>query len=216
MSSHMTTTSYPKLPSHKIDKALLMSSHPLSNSAASISDGVDAMPESKMAPTPTQSSSPSSSVSSPLPPSLSSLSSTSTSTSKRRGSSTSTSTSKSRPSQSIATVQVKGNRLSVQLPQNRSCKVKRYNVALDLPSSKGNDKSVEASITRVDLVDDGTTSEYCVGHCTVCLVRRCDCVFLPCGHIKTCIKCGSNLYLRRMKCPICRKVIKLRPYRVYM
>ena len=158
-----------------------------------------------MAPTPTpQSSSPSSSVSSPLPPSLSSLSSTSTSTSK------------SRPSQSIATVQVKGNRLSVQLPQNRSCKVKRYNVALDLPSSKGNDKSVEASITRVDLVDDGTTSEYCVGHCTVCLVRRCDCVFLPCGHIKTCIKCGSNLYLRRMKCPICRKVIKLRPYRVYM
>ena len=206
MSSHMTTTSYhPKLPSHKIDKALLMSSHPLSNSAAYISDGVDAIPESKMAPRPTpQSSSPSSSVSSPLPPSLSSLSSTSTSTSK------------SRPSQSIATVQVKGNRLSVQLPQNRSCKVKRYNVALDLPSSKGNDKSVEASITRVDLVDDGTTSEYCVGHCTVCLVRRCDCVFLPCGHIKTCIKCGSNLYLRRMKCPICRKVIKLRPYRVYM
>ena len=188
-----------------------MSSYPLSNSAASIPDvleeevldgAVNAMPGSKikMMPTlPSQSSpSMSSSVSSSLPPSSSSLSSTP-------------------PSQSIATaVQVKGNKVSVQLHQNGSCKVKRYNVALDLPSSKGNDKSVEASITRVDLVDDGTTSEHCVGHCTVCLVRRCDCVFLPCGHIKTCMKCGSNLYLRRMKCPICRKVMKLRPYKVYM
>ena len=184
-----------------------MSSYPLSNSAASISDVLDeelldgtvnAMPESEKVPTPTPS--PSSSLTSP---------STSASANKNK--------SKSRPSQSIATVQVKGNRLSVQLmPQNRSCKVKRYNVALDLPSSKGSDKSVEASVTRVDLVDDGTTSEHCVGHCTVCLVRRCDCVFLPCGHIKTCMKCGSNLYLRRMKCPICRKVMKLRPYKVYM
>ena len=187
-----------------------MPSYPLSNSAASISnvleeevlvDGV--VSASSMPPPPLQSSpfgstpSPSSSVSSSLPPSSSSLSSTP-------------------PSQSIATVQVKGNRLSVQLHQNGSCKVKRYNVALDLPSSKGSDKSVDASITRVDLVDDGTTSEHCVGHCTVCLVRRCDCVFLPCGHIKTCMKCGSNLYLRRMKCPVCRKVMKLRPYKVYM
>ena len=185
-----------------------MSSYPLSNSAASIPDvleeevldgAVNAMPGSKMMPTPPSQSSPSrsSSVSSSLPPSSSLLSSTP-------------------PSQSIATVQVKGNRLSVQLHQNGSCKVMRYNIALDLPSSKGSDKSVDASITRVDLVDDGTTSEHCVGHCTVCLVRRCDCVFLPCGHIKTCMKCGSNLYLRRMKCPVCRKVLKLRPYRVYM
>ena len=198
-----------------------MSSYPLSNSATSISDildeevdgAVSAMPVPvgsemmPMLPPPSQSSlsvigstpSPSSSVSSSLPPSSSSLSSTP-------------------PSQSIATVQVKGNRLSVQLHQNGSCKVKRYNVALDLPSaSKGSDKSVDASITRVDLVNDGTTSEHCVvGHCTVCLVRRCDCVFLPCGHIKTCMKCGSNLYLRRMKCPVCRKVMKLRPYKVYM
>ena len=137
-----------------------MPSYPLSNSAASIPDvlqeevldgAVDAMSGSEMmsAPTPPLQSSPSigstpslsSSVSSSLPPSSSSLSSTS-------------------PSQSIATVQVKGNTLSVQLHQNGSCKVKRYNVALDLPSSKGSDKSVDASITRVDLVDDGTTSEH--------------------------------------------------------
>ena len=185
-----------------------MSSYPLSKSAASISDVLDeevldetvnAMPPSQSSPSIGSTPSPSSSVSSSLPPSSSLLSSTP-------------------PSQSIATVQVKGNRLSVQLHQNGSCKVKRYNVALDLPSaSKGSDKSVDASITRVDLVNDGTTSEHCVvGHCTVCLVRRCDCVFLPCGHIKTCMKCGSNLYLRRMKCPVCRKVMKLRPYKVYM
>jgi len=139
-----------------------MSSYPLSNSAASISnildeevlDGaVDAMPGSEMKPTPptpSQSSpsigsTPSSSV--PLPPSSSSLSSTSTSANK------------SGP-HFIKIVQVKGNKVSVQLPQNRSCKVKRYNVALDLPSSKGSDKSVDASITRVDLVDDSTTSEH--------------------------------------------------------
>jgi len=181
-----------------------MSSYPLSNSAASISDILDeeVLP-TPPPPSPSQSS-PSIGSTSSLPPSSSLLSLPPSSSS----------LSSTPPSQSIATVQVKGNRVSVQLPQNGSCKVKRYNVALDLPSSKGNDKSVDASITRVDLVDDGTCCV--VGHCTVCLVRRCDCVFLPCGHIKTCMKCGSNLYLRRMKCPICRKVMKLRPYKVYM
>ena len=193
-----------------------MSSLPFSNSASSTSgilgksgEVLDAILESEMAPTPPQISSPSICSTPPSPPSGA------TDVPLHEKLDTLYSSPPSQP-HFISRVQVKGNRLSVQLPQNRSCKVKRYNVALGLPSSKSNDKSVEASVTRVDLVDDGTTSEYCVGHCTVCLVRRCDCVFLPCGHIKTCMKCGTNLYLRRMKCPICRNVIKLRPYKVYM
>lgn len=116
-------------------------------------------------------------------------------------------------SDEAATVQVKGDVVSVQLPKNRSRDVRRYNVVLELPSSKSSNSCAGASVKRVDLLDVESDR---VGYCSVCLVRPSNCVFLPCGHIKTCIKCGSNLYLRKMKCPVCRKVMKLRPHQVYV
>lgn len=116
-------------------------------------------------------------------------------------------------SDEAATVQVKGDVVSVQLPKNRSRDVRRYNVVLELPSSKSSNSCTGASVKRVDLLDVESDR---VGYCSVCLVRPSNCVFLPCGHIKTCIKCGSNLYLRKMKCPVCRKVMKLRPHQVYV
>lgn len=111
-------------------------------------------------------------------------------------------------------VQIKGNKLSVQFPKNRSREARRYKVVLELPSLKRSDVCNQVSVKRVDPIDDENTD--CVGYCSVCLVRPSNCVFLPCGHINTCIKCGSNLYLRKMKCPVCRKTMKLRPYQVYV
>ena len=112
------------------------------------------------------------------------------------------------------TGQVKGSNVSVQLPENRSRDTRRYNVVIEVPSSTSSKTSdgCTPSVKRMDLMDSESD---CIGYCSVCLVRPSNCVFLPCGHIKTCIKCGSNLYLRKMKCPVCRKMMKLRPYQVY-
>ena len=44
--------------------------------------------------------------------------------------------------------------------------------------------------------------------CKVCLDNMIDSVFLPCGHMMTCIICGSNLVSwLGVSCPICRKQI---------
>jgi hypothetical protein len=39
--------------------------------------------------------------------------------------------------------------------------------------------------------------------CTICLDKRKNCLFLPCGHICTCKECGSKM----TTCPLCRAVI---------
>jgi hypothetical protein len=125
-----------------------------------------------------------------------------------------TSVSAEKESDNEPKVRIKGDKLSVQLPINRSRDAQRYNVVLEIPSSESSDGcTTKASVKRVGLSDGGSD---CVGYCSVCLVRPSNCVFLPCGHIKTCIKCGSSLYLRKMKCPVCRKMMRLRPHQVYM
>jgi len=47
--------------------------------------------------------------------------------------------------------------------------------------------------------------------CTICLRNQKNCVFLPCGHLYTCMKCSENL----PTCPICRKIVKQK-VRVFM
>jgi hypothetical protein len=47
--------------------------------------------------------------------------------------------------------------------------------------------------------------------CVICLRDQKDCVFLPCGHLYTCMKCSENL----PTCPICRKIVKQK-VRVFM
>ena len=39
--------------------------------------------------------------------------------------------------------------------------------------------------------------------CKVCMDSAVDCVFLDCGHMLTCVKCGRKL----SECPICRQYI---------
>jgi predicted RNase H-like nuclease (RuvC/YqgF family) len=41
--------------------------------------------------------------------------------------------------------------------------------------------------------------------CKICLERKRDVVFVPCGHVYSCKKCASKLF---GKCPICRTVSK--------
>ena len=39
--------------------------------------------------------------------------------------------------------------------------------------------------------------------CKVCMDSAVDCVFLNCGHMLTCVKCGRQL----SECPVCRQYI---------
>jgi hypothetical protein len=47
--------------------------------------------------------------------------------------------------------------------------------------------------------------------CIICLRNQKNCVFLPCGHLYTCMKCSKDL----ITCPICREVVKQK-VRVFM
>lgn len=43
-----------------------------------------------------------------------------------------------------------------------------------------------------------------INKCKVCLNSDIEIIFLPCGHVCSCFKCGINL----KNCPICREPIK--------
>jgi hypothetical protein len=38
--------------------------------------------------------------------------------------------------------------------------------------------------------------------CKICEDRAISCVFVPCGHLAACMKCGEGL----LNCPICRSL----------
>ena len=97
------------------------------------------------------------------------------------------------------------NKLTLDLPPNRT-RGQRYSITLK--DNKG--VSVE-SITKADSVDDSAA-----GLCFVCWEQPRNSVFLPCGHIVCCFDCGWDIYLRRKSCPICRKSLLIRPYKIYI
>jgi hypothetical protein len=47
--------------------------------------------------------------------------------------------------------------------------------------------------------------------CSICLDNERDCVYVPCGHTKTCMSCSKNID----KCPICRSDINNK-YKMYL
>lgn len=42
--------------------------------------------------------------------------------------------------------------------------------------------------------------------CKLCMVAAVEAVFVPCGHMATCMKCGKMML--KKPCPICRKKVK--------
>ncbi|XP_009116974.2 E3 ubiquitin-protein ligase SPL1 isoform X3 [Brassica rapa] len=51
--------------------------------------------------------------------------------------------------------------------------------------------------------------------CVICLDRKCDAVFLECGHMCCCLTCSLSLELQGKRCPLCRKpVVVLKIYRI--
>lgn len=47
--------------------------------------------------------------------------------------------------------------------------------------------------------------------CTICLIEKRNAVYIPCGHVVTCVKCALNV----CHCPVCREDIE-RAIRVYL
>jgi hypothetical protein len=52
--------------------------------------------------------------------------------------------------------------------------------------------------------------------CIVCMDQKKEALIAPCGHICTCVECGSMMKQRGQPCPICREPIAaiIRAYRV--
>uniref|UniRef100_T1JDT2 RING-type domain-containing protein n=1 Tax=Strigamia maritima TaxID=126957 RepID=T1JDT2_STRMM len=60
---------------------------------------------------------------------------------------------------------------------------------------------------RDDLSLTYTNRSNADNECAVCMDHIRDCVFNPCHHLSTCVKCGHLLLSRGEGCPICRKDI---------
>ena len=48
------------------------------------------------------------------------------------------------------------------------------------------------------------------GECVICQDAKKDCIFLGCGHLCCCLKCGDQLFRKDYpQCPLCRAEIEL-------
>jgi hypothetical protein len=45
--------------------------------------------------------------------------------------------------------------------------------------------------------------------CCVCMESQIDAVFVPCGHLKCCMDCATDINTRKGECPLCRTKIQL-------
>lgn len=68
-------------------------------------------------------------------------------------------------------------------------------------SKKGNEKAPETPSKANKKAKDSSTSVSDENTCTICLDKPRESFFDPCGHILTCISCGTNCG----SCPICNK-----------
>uniref|UniRef100_H2ZML4 RING-type domain-containing protein n=1 Tax=Ciona savignyi TaxID=51511 RepID=H2ZML4_CIOSA len=78
--------------------------------------------------------------------------------------------------------------------------IKSYNLSKDKTSSPEEERRVQSELRR--LRDEK--------RCKVCLDRDAEMVFIPCGHLSTCLICTQSL----RQCPVCRMKIN-RSYRTF-
>lgn len=51
--------------------------------------------------------------------------------------------------------------------------------------------------------------------CQICYDKKIDCIFLPCGHARTCERCATKIKNSGKPCPYCRKGVST-TYRIYL
>ena len=61
--------------------------------------------------------------------------------------------------------------------------------------------------------NSGTTANS--GLCQICYVNKIECIFLPCGHARTCEECATRIKNSGKPCPYCRKSVST-THRIYL
>ena len=93
----------------------------------------------------------------------------------------------------------------LELPPNFSRVVKSEEYMITMNVSSDGEGNVSPVVSKVEKGKcDGDKS---IGFCSVCWVKPCGLIFIPCGHVTTCHGCGVKMHVTRMKCPLCRGVI---------
>ena len=54
-----------------------------------------------------------------------------------------------------------------------------------------------------------------MGTCQICYDKKIDCIFLPCGHARTCEDCATRIKNSGQPCPYCGKGVST-TYRIYL
>ena len=55
--------------------------------------------------------------------------------------------------------------------------------------------------------DESTTAAGSSGLCQICNDKKIGCIFLPCGHARTCEECATRIKNSGQPCPYCRKSV---------
>jgi len=55
--------------------------------------------------------------------------------------------------------------------------------------------------------DDDTNAPTTTGLCQICYDKKIECIFLPCGHARTCEECATRIKNSGHPCPYCRKSV---------
>jgi len=78
-----------------------------------------------------------------------------------------------------------------------------------------NNISMRASDSKDDDEDVSGTATTNTGLCQICYDKKIECIFLPCGHARTCEECATRIKNSGHPCPYCRKSVST-TYRIYL
>jgi len=63
--------------------------------------------------------------------------------------------------------------------------------------------------------EDESTAPTNAGLCQICFDKKIECIFLPCGHARTCEDCAARIKSSGQPCPYCRKSVST-THRIYL
>ena len=86
---------------------------------------------------------------------------------------------------------------------------RNYNIASHInkrtASIKAPTRSSSLAVSSIPVNESGSHNDD-KGQCKICLDKKIDCVYVPCGHAVSCLECAGEYRNTTRKCPFCRAV----------
>ena len=88
-------------------------------------------------------------------------------------------------------------------------------VCILLQYEESSSQEVENNINAKIGIDDDLGKTTNSGLCQICYDKKIECIFLPCGHARTCEECATRIKNSGKPCPYCRKSVST-THRIYL